>query len=259
MEDSIQTTEAYIKILEWLHANRKPLIIGATVVAIAAIVIGLMSWEKSQAEAEADAQLMSIPLVSVQNGQVVSAPATAFMDVAQKHPDTSAGEYGELFGAEHLFFEGKYPEAHQAFSKFIDEHSTSTLIPQAKVGLAACLEGEGKVNEAAQKYQEIVVTYPSEMNIASPAKLTLARLDEQLNKPDQALKYYQDLARIQDQRDPWAAEARERGTLLMMKHPELRPPPQAAPGMGAAPASPLNLSAPPQQLQKPAAPAPAKP
>ena len=73
------------------------------------------------------------------------------------------------------------------------------------------MEGEGKISEAAQKYQEIITTYPTEANIVSPAKLTLARLDEALNKPEQAFIYYQDLVRINNPNDPWAGEARERG------------------------------------------------
>lgn len=252
--DSIQTTEVYIRVLGWLHANRKPLIIGGIVAAVVGIAIAVMSWQKSQTESEADAALMNIPLNSVQGGRLVAPSPTAYLDIAQKYPDTSAGEYGELLGAERLFLDGKYPEAHQQFSKFLDDHSTSSLVPQARVGVAASLEGEGKINEAAQQYQQIISTYPNELNIVSPAKLTLARLDEQLNKPDQALRNYQDLARIQDPRDPWAAEARERGTKLLMMHPELRPQPQAAPGgAGAAPANnPLDLSAPARPLQKPA-------
>ncbi len=257
--DSVHSTEIYLKFLSWVHANRKALIIAGIAVAVIGIAFGFMSWQKSQTEAAADAQLMNVPLTSTRDGRIAAAPASSFMDLANKYPDSSAGGYAVLLGAESLFLEGKYPEAHQAFSKFIEEQPTSPLIAQAKVGLAASLEGEGKLSEAAQKYQEIVVTYPMEQSIVSPVKLTLAHLDEQLNKPQQALQYYEDLARIPAQYDPWAAEARERGTILLMKHPELRKPPPGATGAPSAgpPGSQLlNLS--PTGAKPPAGGAPAQ-
>jgi hypothetical protein len=61
------------------------------------------------------------------------------------------------------------------------------------------------------------------LSIFSPAKLTLARLYEQIDQPQQALNNYVELARMltQNPNDPWAAEARERAQLLASKHPEL--------------------------------------
>jgi hypothetical protein len=64
--------------------------------------------------------------------------------------------------------------------------------------------------------------------VVSPAKLTLARLFESQNKPEEALKLYEDLARSQNPYDPWAAEASERREQLLQKFPNLRPAPAAA-------------------------------
>jgi predicted negative regulator of RcsB-dependent stress response len=195
--------------------------------------------------------------------------------VAKQFPDTASGEYAQLIGAGRLFTEGNYADAQKEFSKFIDAYPNSSLLAQAKMGLAACLEGQGKIPEAAQKYQEVVSQYPGDENIVSPAKLTLARLDEQLKKPEQALTYYSELARVNNPYDPWAAEARERGELLLAKHPELRkPPPGAAgPAMGLPPGAlspqPGHVSSAPGKSSAPGllpftaapkpAPAPAKP
>ena len=125
------------------------------------------------------------------------------------------------------------PEAEREFARFIEEHPDDELAPQAKVGLAACLEAEGKVMDAIQKYHEIILAYPGEANIVSPAKLTVARLYEEGNQPQQAFAYYAELARLLSQNpyDPWAAEAQERARLLMVKYPELgRSQTSAAPG-----------------------------
>jgi TolA-binding protein len=232
--ESTQSTERYLKLLAWLHANRKKLTIGGGVAAVIALTVGIMAWQKSEAESNANAQLLNLPLATFRGNRLASAQAGPFLDLARQYPDTSAGEYAALLGAESLFTEGKYPEAHQEFSKFIDQYPESALLSQAKVGLAASLEGEGKISQAAQKYQEIISTYSGEANIVSPAKLTLARLCEAQNKPEQALTYYEDLARINNPYDPWAGEARERGQLLLAKHPELRKAPPVATGSPSA-------------------------
>jgi predicted negative regulator of RcsB-dependent stress response len=241
--ESTQSTETYLKVLAWLHANQKKLVIAAVVVAVIAAAAGIMSWQKSAADADANAQLLAVPLMTFGGGQFTPTPAGPFLTLAKQSPDTSAGEYAELLGAEALFTGEKYPEAHQEFSKFIEEHPASALLAQARVGLAASLEGEGKASEATQKYLEILPAYSSEANIVSPVKLTLARLYEKQNKPEQALTYYSELARINNPSDPWAAEARERGELLLAQHPELRKAPPSAPSV--VPGSPPAGTRPP--------------
>jgi len=262
---STDSTEIYLKVVEWLHTNRKALVIGGVVVAVVALIIGVMSWQKSRAESAANEKLMSLPLVTLEHGVLVSTAPGPFLDLAKSSPDTSAGEYAGLIAAGTLFTDAKYPQAQQEFSHFIEQYSTSTLLPQAKVGLAASLEAQGKVQEAAQKYQEVISSYPSDANVTSPAKLTLARLDEQLGKFEQALTYYSELARIQNPYDPWAGEARERGDMLLATHPELRKQQPAAnptglPGQSMAPGQPVFPSS--QQPKKPApasTPAPTSP
>ena len=252
--ESIDTTETYIKILAWLHANQKKLMIGGGVVAVIALIIGVMAWQKSAAESDADAQLMAVPLVSIRGNQMVPAQAGPLLDLAQKYPDTSAGEAAELLAAGALFTEGKYPEAHEQFAQFVEKHSESPLVSQAQVGLAASLEGEGKISEATQKYQEILSTYSAEANVVTPVKLTLARLYEDQNKPDKALQLYVDLAHNNNPYDPWAAEARERGELLISKHPELRKAPPTSsttsPSAGLISIRPPKLPTPPRQPRK---------
>jgi predicted negative regulator of RcsB-dependent stress response len=256
--ESTRSTELYLKVTDWLYVNRKKLIIAASTVVVLAVIIGLMAWQKAQTEAAAINKLLDVPLTTIQSGQVASAQVAPFLDVAKQYPGTSAGEYAELLAAESLFLNGKYPEAHQQFSKFIDNHSDSSLLPQAKMGLAAALEGEGNTSGAAQKYQEVIMAYPTDANIISPAKLTLARLDEQLNKLDQALNYYTELARVNNPNDPWSLEARERGELLLSKHPELRKAPPAAPLPSATSVLPgLQKKTPASTTTR--APAPARP
>jgi predicted negative regulator of RcsB-dependent stress response len=258
--DSTQSTEAYLKWLAWFHANRTKVLAATVIIVVIAVVAGVMMWQRAQAQAEASAQLFSVPLAVADGNQVIPVSSSKLLEVAQKYPDTRAGEYAELLGAESLFVEGKYSDAEHAFSKFVDAHPDSDLLAQAKVGVAASLEGQGKLADAAQKYQEIVITYPSEANIVAPAKLTLARIDEEQNKPEQALNYYEELARVNNPYDPWAAEARERGSLLLAKHPELRKaPPTSVPSVtGGSKIPGLDFSVPSSSSQPTTIPSPKK-
>jgi tetratricopeptide (TPR) repeat protein len=179
------------------------------------------------------------------------------LEVAQEYPGTAAGEYAQLLAADLLFNQAKYPEASQQFSDFIDNHPESTLVPQAKVGVAASLEAQGKTADAIAKYHDIIVMYPSEMSIVSPAKLTLARLYEEDNKPELAFNYYAELTRLLSQNpyDPWGAEARERAQLLVAKHPELLKSQTSAAPSGATPGFSVSDAAKAADSQR-AAPAP---
>ena len=216
-----QSSDWDIKILEWLHARRRPLLIGAVTVAVLGLAWAVISWKKAQDESDANAQFCSVPPEDVVRlGPASPAP---LLEVAKEYPGTPAGEHARLLAAEELFGQASYAEAFKQFSDFINNYPDSPLIPQAKVGVAACLEAQGKTSEAISKYHEIVLGYPSEMSIVSPAKLTMARLYEELNQPQQALTFYAELARLaaRNPYDPWASEARERAQLLVSKHPEL--------------------------------------
>src|ERR1700722_13733958 len=96
--DSTDSTETYLKVMAWLHANQKKLMIGAGVAAVIAVVIGVISWQKSVAEADANAQLLEVPLINLHGDRTVPTPPEPFLNVARQYPDTDAGEYAVLLG-----------------------------------------------------------------------------------------------------------------------------------------------------------------
>jgi predicted negative regulator of RcsB-dependent stress response len=256
-----RSTEAFYKALAWLHANQKRLLIGGGIIVGVGLIAGIYAWKKSSDAADASATLFNLPL-SAPAGAPSPAPvpsSSAYLALAERYPGTSAAEYAELLGAEALFVNDKYKEAEHEFSKYLAEQPDGGLAAEAQMGVAACLEAEGNRSEAIQKYSMIIATYPSDPSVTEPAKLTLARLYEQANRPDQSLTLYAELARSPNAYDPWAAEARERGQLLLVKHPELQraeqpPPPGTAP-LSVPPASKAPAAPPAAAQANPANPA----
>jgi tetratricopeptide (TPR) repeat protein len=239
--------------LTWLYENRKAvgIITAAVVVVIAGI--SLYNWKKDNDEAKANEALFALPSLVTASGKTAQVRPEAFEKIASEYPDTQAADRAELIGAGILFTDGKYVEAQRAFSKFLESHEEKNdLQSQAALGVAASLEAQGKINEAITKYQEVISKYPGE-NIISPAKLTLARLLETQNKPADALKLYDDLTRIPNPYDPWAAEAGERREQLLQKNPALK---KVAPPTSNVP--PTNMILSPKPAVPPAVKAPVK-
>jgi predicted negative regulator of RcsB-dependent stress response len=257
-----RSTEAFYKALAWLHANQKRLLIGGGIIIGAGLIAGIYAWKKSSDAADANATLFNLPLSTMTGAPSPAAPTppSTYLSVAERYPGTSAAEYAQLLGAEALFVDNKYKEAEREFSAYLTDHPGGAMAAQSQMGVAASLEAQGNRAEAIQKYSTIISTYPSDPSVTEPAKLTLARLYEQANRPDQSLSLYAELARNANAYDPWAAEARERGQLLLVKHPELQrteqpPPPGTAP-LSAPPAAKAPGATPPPAAQaKPANPA----
>jgi hypothetical protein len=257
-----QAPDAMFRLMTWLHENRRQVVTGTVVVVVLAIAAGVYAWKKSSDETNADAQLMDLSSVPGANAPVGMVSATPYLDLARQYPGTPAGADAQLLGAQALFVEGNYAEAEHEFSQFLSDHPESDLLAEAMIGVAASLEAQGKTSEAMRKYQEVISAYPSDAGVVEPAKLTMARMSEAANKPQEALTYYSELARSQNPYDPWAAEARERAVLLLAHHPEFRKaqaqaqapsenPFATAPSGSFAPGPPVRQEGPPAGAQMP--------
>jgi predicted negative regulator of RcsB-dependent stress response len=252
----------FYNLANWFHRNRNRVIITAVVIFVIGAIIAIVMWHNDKTEADANAALMALPSTYSGNASRAHPTASTLDQIAKEYPGTPAAEHAELLAASVLFSDGKYSDSEAAFKKFIADHANSPLVAQANLGVAASLEAAGKTQDAVTKYQDVIGHYPNDNYIVNPAKLTLARLLEQQNKPDQALRYYDELMRNATQYDPWAGEARDRRDQLLAKHPELNKPAVSATPTGQpTPGTVLNggSTKQPQTLQIPqkATPAPA--
>jgi predicted negative regulator of RcsB-dependent stress response len=242
-------TVALYDFYGWLHTNRKRVLAGAIVAAAIAAIIAFVTWRNSEREAVANRALLGVPAL-LNEPMPVGDPASAsqFLNISQAYAGTSAGTVAQLLAARELFLCGKYSEAQKEFSQFVADHSSHPLAAQASVGIAACMEAQGKISDAVQQYKKINLLYKENVSVLLPIRLTLGRLSEADNKPAEAVDYYKDLVNLRDRNDPWVMEAYERLRLLIAKHPELNPNPQQPPSAAPSPLAPteseLQLSPP---------------
>jgi tetratricopeptide (TPR) repeat protein len=134
---------------------------------------------------------------------------------------TQAAERAELLAAEAFFRERNFSQAQQQFAKYRADHPDSALTASAAYGVAASLDAQGKLPEAIAAYQEVTTRYATS-SVAPQAKLALARAQDAANKPDLALKIYDEMANPANF-TAFSTEANDLREQLLAKHPELKP------------------------------------
>jgi predicted negative regulator of RcsB-dependent stress response len=218
--EATQTLSIY-DVLGWLDANKRGLIIGAIAIVVIGFAVAAYEWRKDQTELAASDALLGLQ-ASLNPRHASSQPsATALLKVAQDYPGTTAGERAMLLAAGTLFTDGKYPEAQEEFSKFVRERPQSPFAATAAYGVAACLEAEGKKEEALAAYQNLSVRFPN-ASVLDDSKLAIARIYQSKKQPEMALRIYDELARGGAMGGS-ASEAMMRKQELLSKYPNLAP------------------------------------
>lgn len=223
MESDVTQSVLFYRVWEWVETHRKQLIWGIAVFAVVGFGLGYFFWHQTQSEVAANEALAK--LTSPVNPGARS--ATAFVKVATDFPHTDAGGRALLLAGAQYFAEGKYSEAQAQFDRYLREYRNGPFGGQASLGRAACLEWQGKVNEAVTAYKDIAERHPSD-NVAPQARLALGRLYEGLGRYDLARLSYEQLAR------PGSVIGMEAGVrleALLRKHPAPLP---------EAPSTPTN-------------------
>jgi TolA-binding protein len=216
MESNIAHTGQWYSVLGWLDKNRNQLIGAVAVVLLAAGVWWYAKCARDQKEVAAGESLSAVMLAANQT----PVTAAALLKVAKDNAGTGAGGRALLAAAGQQFADGKPDDSLASFRSFLAEYDGSPLIPEAKLGVAACLQAQGKNAEAVAAYKEVVDRFGS-ANTVTPAKYALARIYESEGKLEQARDYYLELAR--NSQSVLGSEAINRLNDLIQKHPNLRP------------------------------------
>src|SRR6266446_4973737 len=143
MASDVTESVGFYKLWAWLETNRKQAAWGAVIAAVVVLGICFFVWQQGEAEVTAAEALSNAAMPqSSPDGRADS--AKAYLSVAAKYPKSAAGARALLLGAGSLFVEGKYPEAQAQFERFAREHHDTPFMSQALLGIAACLDAQGK-------------------------------------------------------------------------------------------------------------------
>jgi len=222
--DAVQIPMSH-KALAWFEANKKQTLWGAGILLVVGTIVAFFLYRQNQAEITASEALSSVAMPQASGARADT--VEGYLKVAATHPRSKAGARALLLAAGGLFVDGKYDEARTQFGRFRREYSDSLFMGEALLGIAACLDAQGKTRDAMAAYKDLIDHRPGDSNVPQ-AKFALARLHQAQNEPEQARNLFEDVERSQ----PYGSlgdEARMQLEELKTKFPKLLAPVTAMP------------------------------
>ena len=243
MESNATQTADFYKLVAWADENRKRLIgITVAVVVIVAAITAYVYY-KQHRETQASEALSNLKPPGTPAAKGGPAPAEDYVKLAEANSGTGAAARALLVAGGIYFDSNKFADAQKQFENFLSQYPESPLRSEAMIGVAASLEAQGKKDEAAAKYKELIDRRSGDP-VMPQAKSALARIYESQNKPELALALYKEMTEKGGGNDSWTAEAPIQMEELLTKYPKLRPAPAPAP----AAAMPMKMPVPAKNL-----------
>jgi TolA-binding protein len=225
------------KAWAWFEANKKQVLWGAGGVLVLGVIVAFYLYRQNEADVAASEALSNVSVPQMTGAGSRGDIAEEYLKVAATHPKSRAGARALLLAAGGLFVDGKYDEARTQFERFRREYSDSLFMGEALLGIAACLDAQGKTRDAMAAYKDLIDHRPGDSNVPQ-AKFALARLHQAQNEPEQARNLFEDVERSQ----PYGSlgdEARMQLEELKTKFPKL-----------LAPVTPMPTNAAPLKVEK---------
>ena len=193
MQPQDAPTAFLFKLWPWIEANKNRVIAGTVIIIIAIFLYSYFSWQREQNEIAAGTAYTQLT-ASIPSSAGVEQLAGGYLKIAGEYPGTPGGRRAWLQGAAALFDAGRFADAQEQFQKFLDASPDSDFSASAALGVAASLESLGKLDLAISAYQRVSSGF-SDVVAANAAKFALARIDERQGKFNDALNFYESIAR----------------------------------------------------------------
>lgn len=230
MESQDTAATFILKLWPQIEANKNRIAAGAAIVAAIVVIFSFFSWRHEQNQIAAGDALTQV-LVTLPPDTDPSRVASAYLGIAGDYPNTPAGGRALLEGAAALFIQGKYTDAQTYFQQFLDSRPDDEFSGEAALGVAKCLDAEGKLNDAEGAYQRVISDF-SGSSAVIPAKFALAQLNLRGKNYSDAFRLFQEVA----QANPYSPLGNEAAEYAYELRSKLPPVPSTTPG------SKLNLS-----------------
>ena len=230
-------------LLAWLEVNKMKVATVVVALVVVGFAIATIRYMREQKELRASGELLALKPMLTPPTNTPPVQAAALLKVAQENGGTAAAERARYLAATALFTEGKYSEAENAFKAFVNEFAESEWRAAAAYGIATSQEAQKKP-EAEASYKNVVTTH-AKSSVADDANLALARIAEQKNQPEEALRIYNQLLAPKPGAQPGQempnTRASERKEALLRAHPQLNT--NTTPVAATAPMLPTSLPA----------------
>jgi TolA-binding protein len=155
-EDKFVTRTA--QAWDWIQDNYPKLIGGAAGAVVLLLLANYLLGRSERQTAEA-AEAFSKAQIAAMEGRTGEAMLQG-EEVSKKYSGTGPGAQALLLVANATFEMGRVADAKAAFQRCIDEYGKDPVMVYAGWnGVAACLEQEGKLREAAGKYEGFAQKY----------------------------------------------------------------------------------------------------
>lgn len=217
MESHDATATFMLKLWPWIEANKNKLVATTAIILVVVLSISLWVWHRDQNRVSAGDALTQ----SLVSTQANSAPASVFqsyLDVANNYPGTPAGERALLQAATAEFTQDKYADARGYFQQYLDSHPDGQFSGIAALGVAKCLEAEGKINDAMGAYNHVINDFPADGQSVNRARYSLAQLNMLQGHYTDALSLFESVYQA-DQYGPLGNQARQFAFELQSKLP----------------------------------------
>jgi TolA-binding protein len=193
MQTQDAPAEIMFKFWPWLEANKQRLIIGGSAVVLLFVVWMFVSSQQQQKLLAAGQAYTAFQLNQPAN-PTTKQVADGYLQIATQYAGTAAAQRAQLQAGAILFNGGSYADAQKVFENFVATESGSPLIVYARLGIAASLEAQQKLTEAAAAYG-MIATSASSSAEGVQAKFSQARILELQGKSTEAAALYQEITR----------------------------------------------------------------
>ena len=207
MESNDAAATFMLKLWPWIEANKNRLLTGTAIVLVIVIGVSLYFWRRDQNQISAG-DAMTQNMIALQPNSTPASVSQGYLDVANDYSGTPAGERALLQAATSFFTQGKYTDAQGYFQSYLDTHADGQFSGIAALGVAKCLEAEGKINDAIGAYNKVINQFSSDQQSVLRARFSLAQLNIQQGHYTDAFSQFQTVYQA-DMYGPLGNEARQ--------------------------------------------------
>jgi tetratricopeptide (TPR) repeat protein len=226
MDSQAAPSHVGINVRTWIEVHKTRLLYGGVAALVLIIAVSIFIQAQVNKEVSASQALSDIRVPFNPATPPPPDAAQKLFDLANQHKGTKAAARALLLSGGLLFVEKDYARGLERFNALVQDYPESPWVPDANLGIAACLEAQGKTEDAIKKYEDIRKRHAT-ATIIDDAKLALGRLYEKSN-PTESWRLYEELLNA-DRNSGMAAEAGLRQEELVKRNPELaslrQPPP----------------------------------